>query len=83
MSIKEDGKLFYDCILCSLPFQFGPHVYNGRHIAQWNTQICDSCCRANWDGIVPGTYPKLIEHLNAQNIPVTLNANGWLDIPSR
>jgi hypothetical protein len=81
MSTK-DGKTFHDCILCSRPFQFGPHVYNGRHIRQWDVQICDRCCRSNWDGIVPETYPGLFEQLKAKNIPFVLNDRGWLDIPA-
>jgi hypothetical protein len=81
MSSSRDEKIYYDCILCSLPFQFGPHVYNGRHIKQWDVQICDRCCSANWDGIVLETHPGLMEHLKAEGIPITLNSRGGLDIP--
>jgi hypothetical protein len=77
----EGDKILYDCILCSRPFQFGPHAYHGRHIAVWDVQICDVCIRSNWDGIVPQTHPALIERLKTKAIPFTLNSNGWLDIP--
>jgi hypothetical protein len=82
MPLRVDGdKIFYDCFLCQRPFQFGPHVYNGRHIAAWDVQICESCLRGNWDGIVPAQHPRLIQHLKDKGIPITLSASGWLDIP--
>jgi len=77
----EGDKILYDCFLCERPFQFGPHLYNGRHIAAWNVQICDNCTKWNWDGLVPERHSRLIEHLRANGIPINLNANGWLDIP--
>jgi hypothetical protein len=84
MALKIEGeKIFYDCILCQKPFQFGPHVYNGRHIAEWDTQICDSCVKWNWDGVVPERHPRLMEHLREKGISVHLNARGWLDVPPR
>jgi hypothetical protein len=77
-----DGeKILYDCLLCRRPFQFGPHVYNGRHIAAWDAQICDRCVNSNWDGVVPETHPELVAHLKARSIPVRLNAKGWINIP--
>ena len=76
-----DGKTYYDCILCDRPFQFGPHVYNGRHIRQWDAQICDGCIHANWDGIMLEQHPRLAEHLRATGAQITLNAKGWLNIP--
>jgi hypothetical protein len=82
MPMTMDGeKILYECILCHRPFQFGPHVYNGRHIAAWGVQICDGCIKSNWDGIMPDRHPDLIEHLQAKGIPITLNPRGWLNIP--
>jgi hypothetical protein len=84
MSLRMvDDKVCYDCFLCKRPFQFGDHVYKGRHIAAWDVEICDGCLSSNWDGIVPDTHPDLIEHLKAKEIPVTLNPRGWIDIPLR
>jgi len=80
MSIHGE-KIMYDCSLCGRPFQYGPHIYNGRHIAAWDVQLCDICLRSNWDGIVPERAPRLLSHLKQRNIPIQLNASGWLDIP--
>ena len=76
-----DGKPFYDWFLCDRPFQFGDHVYDGRHIRQWDIQLCRFCVAGNWDGIVLETHPRLAEHLRERQIPFQLNDKGWLDIP--
>ena len=82
MPMKIEGdKIFYDCFLCQRPFQFGPHVYDGRHIPSWGVNICASCLKGNWDGIVPQRHPRLMQHLKDQGVTVTLNAKGWLPIP--
>jgi hypothetical protein len=82
MTMQGD-KTFYECFLCSQPFQFGPHVYNGRHIPQWDVQLCDRCLRGNWDGIVLEGHPNLKRHLAEKGVEIRLNARGWLDIPPR
>jgi hypothetical protein len=79
----ENHKIFYDCLLCSKPFQFGPSVYKGRHIPQWDAQLCDTCLRSNWDGIVLEAHPRLRQHLSEKGVEIRLNASGWLDIPPR
>ena len=76
-------KFFYDCFLCNRPFQFGPHVYDGRPVRQWDILMCNRCLRGNWDGIVLEGHPKLQQHLAAKGLQVRLNASGWLDIPPR
>jgi hypothetical protein len=63
-------------------FQFGPHTYEGQHIKSWGVEICDTCRRGNWDGIVPEQNPRLMEHLRAKGISIALNPKGLLDIPS-
>ena len=64
MAMKMDGKkILYDCFLCDVPFQFGPHIYNGRYIGQWYVEICDYCLQSNWDGIVLEDHPRLKRHL--------------------
>jgi hypothetical protein len=83
MPMTTDGdKILYECILCHRPFQFGPHVYDGRHIAVWGVEICSRCIAANWDGIMLDRHPDLVERLNAKGVQVTLNQKGWLNIPS-
>lgn len=82
MSLRMDNqKIYYDCILCERPFQFGPHIYDGRHISAWDVEICQRCIRSNWDGIVTSDHPRLVEHLNKQGVQIKLNPKGWLDIP--
>ena len=71
----------YDCFLCRRQFQFGPHRYAGKPIKPWDVMVCETCLKGNWDGIVPTTYPHLVEHLKSRGMPVTLNANGWIDWP--
>jgi hypothetical protein len=83
--MRMDGdKLLYDCILCQRSFQHGPNVYGGKLIAEWEVAICDGCIKANWDGIVPGTYSRLMEHFRERGIrPPKPNARGWWDIPGQ
>jgi len=83
MALKMQGeKIFYDCFICRRPFQFGPHIYNGRHISAWSVEICDRCLGANWDGFVLEAHPRLQTHLIEKGVPIKLNAKGWLDIPA-
>ena len=83
MPMNMDGeKILYECILCEVPFQFGPHVYNGRHIRQWDCEICDRCLKSNWDGVMLDRHQRLENHLRAKGIQFTLNPRGWLNIPS-
>jgi hypothetical protein len=70
------------CFLCRSEFQFGPHRYAGKPIKAWDMMVCEGCLSANWDGIVPRTYPHLVAHLKARSIALTTNANGWIDWPS-
>jgi hypothetical protein len=28
------------CFLCETPFQFGPRIYNGRRIPEWDMMVC-------------------------------------------
>lgn len=79
----EGDKILYDCFLCRRPFQFGPHVYKGKPIPEWEIEICDTCLRSNWDGLVPGAHPRLIEHFKAKGITPKLNASGWIVIPGQ
>jgi hypothetical protein len=75
----SDHKMMYDCFLCSGRFQFCLGRYAGKPINAWDIMVCESCYRANHDGIVPGTYPHLIEHLKSRGMAVAPNAKGWID----
>ncbi len=83
MRMEESGSemKMYDCLVCRRAFQIGPHVYDGRWIAQWNASVCNSCIKMNWDGVVPSVRPHVIEHLEAEKIDYELNDKGRLDIP--
>jgi hypothetical protein len=70
------------CFLCRGQFQCGPGRYDGRSIPEWDIGVCDVCITSNWDGIMLGRYPHLVEHLKAKGIPIELNAKEWLDWPS-
>ena len=71
-----------ECFLCKKPFQFGPHIYNGRKIPAWDMLVCSGCYTGNWDGIVPEVRPHIIPYLQSKEIEVKLNQQGWIDWPS-
>ena len=68
------------CFLCQ-GSQFGPHAYNGRWIRAWNIVVCNGCLDGNYDGIVPGTYPHLLDYLKARGIEPQYNDQGWIRWP--
>src|SRR5262245_55324488 len=43
----EGNKIIYDCFLCGLSFQFGPNIYDGKRIVDWDIMVCDGCFRGN------------------------------------
>jgi len=69
------------CFLCGNHFQFGPHAYHGRRIPDWDIMVCNTCYNANWDGIVPNSYPRLMPYLESLGFNVQLNKKGWIDWP--
>ena len=77
----NENKILAACFMCKRHVQVGPHRYEGRNVPAWGVFICDKCKSGNWDGIVPASYPHLIEHLKSKRIEIVLNAKGWLDIP--
>ena len=79
--LTTEPKFFEKCFLCKQSFQFGPHLYDGRHIASWGISVCRSCDAANWDGVVPDSHPDLIEHLKQRGVRIQLNGKGWLPLP--
>jgi hypothetical protein len=81
MNPPPEEPILKGCFLCEQPFRFGPHTYNCKYIHQWDITVCSQCYASNHDGIVTEQHPRLIEHLNAQKIPVHLNERGGLDWP--
>jgi hypothetical protein len=79
-SVDKDA-IMYDCFLCERPFQFGPHIYNGEMIPTWGVIVCQSCLRANEDGIVLEDHSRLKALLRDRGIIAELNAKGWLPLP--
>jgi hypothetical protein len=71
-------KFMFPCDLCGSKFQFGPHVYDGKHIASYQLTVCRSCWESNHDGWAPGLEDVFLAHLKAKGIAVpTRNAQGW------
>lgn len=75
-------KHMEECFLCKRQFQFGPQLYKGTVVKEWKIIVCDICYKANWDGIVPRTYPHLLHHLRLMDIEPQPNAKGWIDWPT-
>jgi len=76
-----DTPIMYECFLCKRPFQFGPRIYNGRRIPQWDMMVCDRCYTGNWDGIVHEKHRDLIFPLKSRGMEMKLNAKGRIDWP--
>jgi hypothetical protein len=81
-SEHDEHKVMYNCFLCRSSFQFGPHRYDGKPVNAWGIVVCLRCKSANWDGIVPTTYPHLIAHLNEKRIEPEINVKGWICWPT-
>ena len=80
-AVPIDPNFAETCFLCEQQFQFGMHVYDGKHVADWGIMVCNSCKNGNWDGIVLEHHPKLRRLLNEKGVEYKLNAKGWLDFP--
>ncbi len=66
------------CQMCSSSYQMGRHIYDGKHIARYNLDVCKTCYDGNWDGWAPHYEEKLLAHLKEQNISVPeRNEKGW------
>jgi hypothetical protein len=70
-----------DCFLCKGKFAFGPHVYRGDKVHEWDIWVCHTCRRGNYDGIVPLRYPHLVAHLKERGIETRLTSEGWICWP--
>lgn len=74
-------RLKVGCFLCKVPFEFGPHLYEGRYFTSWGVSICHPCLDGNRDGVAPDLHPDLELHLLSRGVDVRHNGKGWIDIP--
>ena len=71
--------IHYPCFTCGGTFRFGPHVYDGHHIAAYKFNVCSGCWSGNWDGWAPHYERKILIHLAENGLPVPArNAAGYL-----
>lgn len=71
-------KFMIQCEMCGSTFQFGPHLYDGKHIARYQITVCRACWESNWDGWAPHFEKQLETLLNQKNIPIPeKNSKGW------
>jgi hypothetical protein len=75
-----EEKFMFKCDVCGMPYQQGPHRYDGHKLELYGGIFCcDSCWMANWDGWAPHLEEALIAHLNRKGLPIPKrNARGWL-----
>ena len=74
----NEPKFMFNCQLCGASFQFGPHVYSGKHIARYDLTVCGACWAGNHDGWSPSLEPKFLEHLKSKGVAVPeRNSAGW------
>jgi hypothetical protein len=71
--------IHYPCFTCGGTFRFGPHVYDGHHIAAYKFNVCSGCWSGNWDGWAPHYERKILIHLAENGLPIPArNAAGYL-----
>ena len=74
-----DERITAECFFCGRKFQFGPHRYEGKHIARYRVSVCDGCYKGNWDGWAPDFEAKLLPYLQEKGMPIPeRNEKGWL-----
>lgn len=67
----NDFKVILNCDVCGMPYQHGPHRYEGYKLAIYgDIACCDSCWRGNSDGWAPHYESVLLAHLKRQKLPV-------------
>jgi hypothetical protein len=77
----ESQYITYNCFLCSSPFTFGPHRYDGKYIKYYQIMICNTCKSASWDGLAPHDEQKIKAHLEKLGLDLPeRNEKGWLPI---
>lgn len=73
MGIKSkmtEQKFMHLCDMCGSSFQFGPHRYDGSHLARYDMTVCSTCWKSNWDGWAPHLEERILTHLNARGLSV-------------
>ena len=74
-----EPKVLYTCDACGSQYQFGPHIYDGKHIDAYGINVCSGCYQGNWDGWAPHFEEAVTRHLRAKGLPIPpRNAKGWL-----
>lgn len=76
----ENYKLMFNCDVCGLPYQHGPHRYEGHSLSCYGDIFaCDACWKSNHDGWAPHYERVLLDHLERQGLPIpTRNEKGLL-----
>jgi hypothetical protein len=71
-------KFMFNCELCRVPYQHGPHIYEGRKWQRYNIMVCRTCDSSNWDGIAPLLESRFEALLREKGIALPArNAKGW------
>lgn len=79
VAMIRNSAMMYRCFTCGGEFQFGPHIYNGKHIAAYNLTVCLSCYDGNWDGWAPHCEAKILAHLKDNDLKAPArNEGGYL-----
>ena len=79
--MAERYEFYENCFFCGKSFQMGQGVYAGRYIPDYKITCCKTCAAGNWDGIALMYEKKLIEHLEAEGIPIpSRNDAGYLPL---
>jgi len=74
----EDVKRYDKCDLCKTLYPQKPHIYEVKRLSRYEMNVCNKCCRANWDGVAPTLEQNFVEHLKSKNIPLPArNSKGW------
>lgn len=67
------------CFCCDTEFQFGAHIYAGKHIPGYQLTVCRACCANNRDGWAPQLEGKILTPLENKDLVVLArNALGLL-----
>jgi hypothetical protein len=67
------------CEVCGSQFQYGAHVYDGKHVRAYGITVCRRCYDANWDGWGPFAEPAVLRKASENGLPLPpRNAKGWL-----
>lgn len=65
----SEFKNIIPCFLCSRQFQYGSHLYDGKHIPAYNMSVCMNCYKASHDGWAPIYDAKILAHLKEKGLP--------------